>query len=49
VVEEERVATEAETAAAGPEVITEKKEEGEAAASAAPAGKEKASKDKEKK
>jgi large subunit ribosomal protein L25 len=49
VVEEERVATEAEAAAAGPEVITEKKEEGEAAATAAPAGKEKASKDKEKK
>ena len=49
VVEEERVATEAEAAAAGPEVITEKKVEGEAAAAAAPAGKEKASKDKEKK
>ena len=49
VVEEERVATEAEAAAAGPEVITEKKEEGEAAAAATPAGKEKASKDKEKK
>ncbi len=49
VVEEERVATEAEAAAAGPEVITEKKEEGEAAATPAPAGKEKASKDKEKK
>jgi hypothetical protein len=48
VVEEERVPTEAEAAAAGPEVITEKKEEGEAAA-AAPVGKEKASKDKEKK
>jgi hypothetical protein len=30
-------------------VITEKKEEGEAAATAAPTGKEKASKDKEKK
>src|SRR5881227_3845908 len=44
VVEEERVATEAEAVAAGPEVITEKKEEGEAAAAAAPAGKEKASK-----
>src|SRR4029077_17628116 len=39
----------AEAAAAGPEGITEKKEEGEAAATAAPAGKEKASKDKEKK
>jgi hypothetical protein len=48
VVEEERVATEAETAATGPEVITEKKEEGEAAAPA-PAGKEKAPKEKEKK
>ena len=49
VVEEERVATEAEAAAAGPEVITEKKEEGEAAAAPAPAGKEKAPKEKEKK
>src|SRR5437762_6117051 len=49
VVEEERAAAEAEAAAAGPEVITEKKEEGEAAAASAPAGKEKASKDKEKK
>jgi large subunit ribosomal protein L25 len=48
VVEEERVATEAEAAAAGPEVITEKKEDGEAAAPA-PAGKEKAPKEKEKK
>ena len=47
-VEEEPVAAEAEVAATEPEVITEKKEEGEAAA-AAPAGKEKASKDKEKK
>jgi large subunit ribosomal protein L25 len=47
VVEEQPVAAEAE-AAAGPEVITEKKEEGEAAAPAA-AGKEKAPKDKEKK
>jgi large subunit ribosomal protein L25 len=48
VVEEEPVAAEAEAAAAGPEVITEKKEEGEAAAPA-PAGKEKAPKEKEKK
>jgi large subunit ribosomal protein L25 len=47
VVEEAPVAAEAE-AAAGPEVITEKKEEGEAAASA-PAGKEKSPKEKEKK
>ena len=47
VVEEQPVAAEAE-AAAGPEVITEKKEEGEAAAPA-PAGKEKAPKEKEKK
>jgi len=47
VVEEQPVAAEAE-AAAGPEVITEKKEEGEAAAPAA-AGKEKAPKEKEKK
>jgi large subunit ribosomal protein L25 len=47
VVEEEPVAAEAEAAAAGPEVITEKKEEGEA--SPAPAGKEKAPKEKEKK
>jgi large subunit ribosomal protein L25 len=47
VVEEEPVAVEAE-AAAGPEVITEKKEEGEAAG-AAPAAKEKAPKEKEQK
>ena len=48
-VEEEPVAPEAEAAAAaGPEVITEKKEEGEAAAPA-PAVKEKAPKEKEKK
>jgi large subunit ribosomal protein L25 len=48
VVEEEPVAAEAEAAAAGPEVITEKKEEGEAAAPA-PAAKEKVSKEKEQK
>jgi large subunit ribosomal protein L25 len=49
VVEEEPVAVEAEAgAAAGPEVITEKKEEGEAAG-AAPAAKEKAPKEKEQK
>ena len=48
VVEEEPVAVEAEVAAAGPEVITEKKEEGEAAG-AAPAAKEKAPKEKEQK
>ena len=47
VVEEAPVAAEAE-AAAGPEVITEKKEEGEAAAPA-PTGKEKSPKEKEKK
>ena len=47
-VEEEPVAAEAE-AAAGPEVITEKKEEGEAAAAPAQAAKEKAPKEKEKK
>jgi len=47
VVEEEPVAAEAEAAAAGPEVITEKKEEGEAAP--APTAKEKAPKEKEKK
>ncbi|MGE5207975.1 MAG: 50S ribosomal protein L25 [Alphaproteobacteria bacterium] len=47
VVEEERAPTEAE--AAGPEVITEKKEEGEAAAAPAPGAKEKAPKEKEKK
>ncbi len=49
VVEEERAPTEAEGAAAGPEVITEKKEEGEAATAAAPAAKEKAPKEKQKK
>ena len=49
VVEEERAPTEAEAAAAGPEVITEKKEEGEAAAASAPAGKEKATKEKSEK
>src|SRR5438874_13088609 len=48
VVEEEPVAVEAEAAAAGREVITEKKEEGEAAG-AAPAAKEKAPKEKEQK
>src|SRR5438132_9600428 len=48
VVEEEPVAVEAEAAAAGPEVITEKKEEGEGAAPA-PAAKEKAPKEKEQK
>ena len=48
VVEEQPVAAEAETAAAGPEVITEKKQEGEAAAPVA-AGKEKSPKEKEKK
>ena len=48
VVEEEPSCSGSEAAAAGPEVITEKKEEGEAAAAPAPAGKEKASKDKEK-
>ena len=47
-VEEEPVVTEAEAAAAGPEVITEKKEEGEAPAPA-PAAKEKAPKEKEQK
>jgi large subunit ribosomal protein L25 len=47
VVEEEAVA--AEAAVAGPEVITEKKEEGEAAAAPAPAAKEKAPKEKEQK
>ena len=49
VVEEEPVAPEAEAAVAGPEVITEKKEEGEAATVPAPAAKEKAPKEKEKK
>src|SRR5947207_12497810 len=49
VVEEERAPTEAEAAAAGPEVITEKKEEGEAGAASAHAAKEKAPKEKEKK
>jgi large subunit ribosomal protein L25 len=49
VVEEEPVTVEAEAAvAAGPEVITEKKEQGEAAG-AAPAAKEKAPKEKEQK
>jgi large subunit ribosomal protein L25 len=49
VVEEEAVTAEAEAAAAaGPEVITEKKEEGETAASV-PAAKEKAPKEKEQK
>jgi large subunit ribosomal protein L25 len=47
VVEEEAPVAEAEAAAAGPEVITEKKEEGEAAP--APGGKEKAPKEKEQK
>jgi large subunit ribosomal protein L25 len=45
-VEEEPVVAEVEAAPAGPEVITEKKEEGEAAA---PAAKEKAPKEKEQK
>ena len=49
VVEEERAPAEAEAAAAGPEVITEKKEDGEAAGASAPAAKEKGSKEKEKK
>src|SRR5215510_3059225 len=49
VVEEEPVAAEVEAAAAGPEVITEKKEEGETTAAPAPAAKEKAPKEKEKK
>jgi large subunit ribosomal protein L25 len=49
VVEEEPVAAEVEAVAEGPEVITEKKEEGEAAAAAPPTGKEKAPKEKEKK
>ena len=48
VVEEQPVAAEPEAAAAGPEVITEKKVEGEAAAPAA-AAKEKSPKEKEKK
>jgi len=48
VVEEEPVAVEAEAAAAGPEVITEKKEEGEAPG-ATPTTKEKAPKEKEQK
>jgi large subunit ribosomal protein L25 len=46
VVEEERAAGEAEVAAAGPEVITDKKEEGETAAASAASGKEKAPKEK---
>ena len=50
VVEEEPVVSEAEAAAAaGPEVITEKKEEGEGATTPAPAAKEKAPKEKEQK
>ena len=48
IAEEEPVAAEAEAAAAEPEVITEKKEEGEAAPPA-PSGKEKAPKEKEQK
>jgi len=48
VVEEEPVVAEAEVAA-GPEVITEKKEEGEAATAPAPTAKEKAPKEKEQK
>jgi large subunit ribosomal protein L25 len=48
VAEEEPVAAQGE-AAAEPEVITEKKEEGEAAGSTAPAAKEKAPREKEKK
>jgi len=48
-VEEEPAAAEAEAGAAGPEVIGEKKEEGEAAASATPGAKEKAPKEKEQK
>ena len=49
VVEEEPVVAEAEAAAAGPEVITEKKVEGEAATAPAAAAKEKPSKEKEQK
>jgi large subunit ribosomal protein L25 len=49
VVEEERPAAEVEAAATGPEVITEKKEEGETGAPSSPAAKEKAPKEKEKK
>src|SRR5205085_10976191 len=49
VVEEEPAVAEAEAAPAGPEVITEKKQEGEAAAASAPAAKEKTPKEKEKK
>src|SRR5499427_2526149 len=49
VAEEEPVAAAAEAAATEPEVITEKKEEGEVAATPAPAAKEKAPKEKEKK
>jgi large subunit ribosomal protein L25 len=48
-VEEEPVAAEAEVAATEPEVITEKKEEGEAATAPTPVGKEKAPKEREKK
>src|SRR5207253_4798517 len=46
IVEEEPAVAEAEAAAAGPEVITEKKEEGEAATAPAAAAKEKPSKEK---
>jgi large subunit ribosomal protein L25 len=49
VVEEEVAVAEAEVAAGGPEVITEKKEEGETAAAATPTAKEKAPKEKEQK
>jgi large subunit ribosomal protein L25 len=49
VVEEAPTAAEAATAAAGPEVITEKKEESEAGAAPASAAKEKTAKEKEKK
>src|SRR6266513_3234045 len=49
VVEEEPVVAEAEGVAAGPEVITEKKEEGEAATAPTPTAKEKAPKEKEQK
>jgi large subunit ribosomal protein L25 len=48
-VEEEPTPAEVEAAAAGPEVITEKKEEGEATATAPGGAKEKAPKEKEKK
>jgi large subunit ribosomal protein L25 len=49
VVEEEAPVAEAEAAAAGPEVITEKKEEPESGAAAPAAGKEKTPKEKEQK